>query len=105
MVEFVVTDRKGATRTVDCLIDQSLMLGLKKNGFDILATCGGIASCSTCHVYLEPADYDRFPPPSEFELELLEEGDNYRSGSSRLSCQLRVADDLAGMAVTVAPED
>jgi 2Fe-2S ferredoxin len=105
MVEFVVTDREGLTRAVDCPDDQSLMLGLKKNGFEIMAICGGMLSCATCHIHVEPEAYTRLPAPSEFETELLQEGDHFRAGSSRLSCQVRVASQMGGICLALAPED
>jgi len=70
-------------------IDQSLMLGLKKHGFEILGV-RGIASCSTCHVYLEPADYDASLLPS-LSSSCSRRGTINRSGSSAVM-QLRVAD-------------
>ena len=38
------------------------------------------------------------------EQYLLEDSDHYRSGASRLSCQVEVDDSLTGMKVTIAPE-
>jgi 2Fe-2S ferredoxin len=105
MVKVVVTDRDGETRAVDCPGAQSLMMGLKGAGFDIMAICGGVLSCATCHVYLEPDDFARLPPPSEFELELLDNTDSNRPDSSRLSCQIALSDALDGLHVTLAPED
>jgi 2Fe-2S ferredoxin len=105
MVKMVVTDRDGATQAVDCPPAQSLMRGLKDRGFDIMATCGGIISCATCHVYLEPGDFARLPPPSDFESELLDSTTGYRPDASRLSCQLMVGDEMDGLCVTLAPED
>jgi 2Fe-2S ferredoxin len=105
MVKVVVTDRDGETRAVDCPDAQSLMMGLKSSGFDIMAICGGVLSCATCHVYLEPDAFARLPPPSEFEIDLLDSSDNYRPDSSRLSCQIALAEALDGLHVTLAPED
>jgi 2Fe-2S ferredoxin len=81
------------------------MLGLKGNGYDVLATCGGILSCATCHVYVSPEDFDRLQPPTDLEIELLEEGSFFRPGSSRLSCQIKVGEAIEGLAVAIAPED
>jgi 2Fe-2S ferredoxin len=105
MAKIVATDREGATRAVDCPDGQSLMMGLKAAGFDIMAICGGGCSCATCHVYVAPDDYARLEPPSEFEVELLEESENFRPDSSRLSCQIFAAAAIDGLAVTLAPED
>lgn len=51
-----VTDREGArTEGVEWKSHESLMEALTRHKFPILATCGGNASCSTCHCYLDGA--------------------------------------------------
>ena len=48
-----VIDRDGTrTEGVEWNSSESLMEALTRNKFPILATCGGNASCSTCHCYL-----------------------------------------------------
>lgn len=69
---------------------------------EILATCGGMCSCATCHVYVAQG-FD-LPPMSEDENDLLDSSD-HRQPNSRLSCQLILSDRLDGLALTVAPED
>ncbi|WP_210466268.1 MULTISPECIES: 2Fe-2S iron-sulfur cluster-binding protein [Rufibacter] len=76
----------------------SLMEALKANEFDILATCGGMALCATCHVELLEAP--ALPEPSDDELYMLENLPNLRDGS-RLSCQIRVTPELDGMVLRV----
>ncbi|KAA3436556.1 2Fe-2S iron-sulfur cluster-binding protein [Rufibacter hautae] len=76
----------------------SLMEALKANEFDILATCGGMALCATCHVELIEAP--ELPEASDDELYMLENLPNLRDGS-RLSCQIRVTPELDGMVLRV----
>ncbi len=75
------------------------MEGAKQNGVpEIEAACGGVCSCASCHVYVDPAWLDKFAPMSKIEnslLSLLEE----RQPNSRLSCQLRMTDELDGLIV------
>lgn len=104
MIKIEVTDRKGATRVVECPEGQSLMLGLKAAGCDILAICGGILSCGTCHVHVAEGDYERLAPPTELELEYLEMEETFRPDASRLSCQIKAAPALDGLKLTLAPE-
>jgi 2Fe-2S ferredoxin len=105
MIKVEVTDRKGETRLVECAEDQSLMLGLKAAGFsDILAICGGMLSCGTCHIHVAAGDYERLEPPSEFELELLDMEDNFLPGSSRLSCQIPATPAIDGLSLTIATD-
>ncbi|MBC3538480.1 2Fe-2S iron-sulfur cluster-binding protein [Rufibacter sediminis] len=72
----------------------SLMEALKANEFDILATCGGMALCATCHVELLEAP--ELPEASDDELYMLENLPNQKEGS-RLSCQIKVTPELDGM--------
>jgi ferredoxin, 2Fe-2S len=71
----------------------SLMEGLKANEFDIMATCGGMALCATCHVELVKSP--DLPEPSDDELYMLENLPNLRDGS-RLSCQIKITPELDG---------
>mmetsp|Transcript_18632 Transcript_18632/g.46514 ORF Transcript_18632/g.46514 Transcript_18632/m.46514 type:complete len:302 (-) Transcript_18632:250-1155(-) len=58
----------------------------------IEAACDGIAACSTCHCYLHPDDFKRFPPPEDHELDMLELAANPVEGRSRLACQVDLRD-------------
>ncbi len=105
MTTIDVTLRTGERRTLPARLGNSVMETLRDGGVDeILAICGGSMACATCHVYLDAADYDRCPPPSGGESELLEFAD-HRTELSRLSCQLKIGPQLHGVHVTVAPED
>jgi ferredoxin, 2Fe-2S len=100
-----VTKRNGETVQVDAKPGWSLKDNLKYGGVDeIAAICGGCASCGTCHVYVAEGWLDRLPPMQSDEDTTLSFSD-WRQASSRLSCQIRVGDDLEGLCVTVAPED
>lgn len=105
MAELIVVTRDGTERAFDVADGLSVMEGIRENGVDeLLALCGGCCSCATCHVYVDPAFADRLPPMSDDENDLLD-GSTHRDDRSRLSCQLVMGDALAGMRVTVAPED
>ena len=83
----------------------SVTEAIRAEGIDeLLALCGGCLSCATCHVYVDPTFADRLPPLGDDESDLLDSSD-HRSETSRLSCQLILSDDLADLAVTIAPED
>ena len=99
------TLRNGETRAIDAAGGQPLMRALKGGGVDeILALCGGCASCGTCHVYVAEGWLERLPAIGPDEEEVLGFSD-WRQPNSRLSCQVRVTDALDGLCVTVAPED
>lgn len=105
MARIVVTDTSGEQRELELKTGQSLMQLITDAGFsDLLALCGGVCSCATCHVYVDPDFFGKLPGRSEDEQELLEASDHYRD-NSRLSCQVLLDDSLDGMPVTIAPAD
>lgn len=77
----------------------SLMEFLKGSGYDILATCGGMALCATCHVEVVNG-YDTLPEISNDEYAMLDTLPNI-TDTSRLSCQLRLSPALDGITVKV----
>jgi 2Fe-2S ferredoxin len=98
-----LTRRDGTTEQVEARSGRSLMLNIRKPG-QIQAICGGCASCGTCHVYVAEDWVDRLPPIEPDEETILAFSD-WREPNSRLSCQIKVAETLDGLCVTVAPED
>lgn len=105
MAHIHVTLRDGRQTRIEASPGQSLKDALRAGGIDeILALCGGFASCGTCHVHVADAWLGRLPPMQPDEQELLGFSD-WRQESSRLACQIPFTEDLDGIAVTVAPED
>ena len=98
-----LTRRDGTTEPVEARSGRSLMLNIRKPG-QIQAICGGCASCGTCHVYVAEDWAVRLPPIKPEEETILAFSD-WRQPNSRLSCQIKVTEDLDGISVTVAPED
>jgi 2Fe-2S ferredoxin len=98
-----LTRRDGTTEQVAARSGRSLMLNIRKPG-QIQAICGGCASCGTCHVYVAENWTERLPPIQPDEETILAFSD-WREPNSRLSCQIKVTDELDGLCVTVAPED
>lgn len=100
-----ITDRAGLSRAVPFTDGDSLMVAARAAGVDdILAICGGCASCATCHVYIDPAWLTHLAPPGDVEIDLLQDLEFYRQ-NSRLSCQIRLYPELAGLKAEIAPED
>jgi ferredoxin, 2Fe-2S len=105
MPQLFVTTRAGAETAIDVRAGLSVMELIRDAGADDgFALCGGACACATCHVYVDPAFADSLPEMQEDENELLD-GSDHRTPSSRLSCQIRFDDALAGLRVTIAPED
>ena len=65
----------------------------------ILAECGGNAMCATCHVYVDDAWRAKTGDPSPMEEDMLDFGYDVRP-NSRLSCQIKVSEELDGLVVS-----
>lgn len=77
----------------------SLMEFLKGNDYEILATCGGMALCATCHVEVVSGS-EKLPPVSDDEYAMLDTLPNI-TPTSRLSCQLRINEQLDDITVKI----
>lgn len=105
MPRLTVVTRGGEERHIDATTGTSVMEVIRDAGIDeLLALCGGCASCATCHVHVDPAFVDRLPPIADAENDLLDSSDD-RNAWSRLSCQLIFGPDLDGLRVTIARDD
>ena len=105
MSKVIVTDRKGVEEALDIRPDLTLMQTITDAGIsDLLALCGGVCSCATCHVYVDGNFASALTPMSDDESGLLD-GSSHRQANSRLSCQIRMSPALDGLRVTIAPED
>ena len=105
MPRLTVITRTGEEHSFDANANSSVMEAIRDSGInDLMAICGGCCSCATCHVHVDPAFAARIPAMSEDENGLLE-GLEHRKDTSRLSCQIRVADAVDGLKVTIAPEE
>jgi len=66
----------------------------------IVAECGGACTCATCHIYVDEAWFETTGGPSAMEEDMLDFAYDVRE-TSRLSCQIRVKDELDGLVVRV----
>jgi 2Fe-2S ferredoxin len=105
MPRITVTGRDGATREINAPVSQTLMEVLRDANFELEALCGGCCSCATCHVYIDPAFAGSLPPIEQDEEYLLDCSGQRRPGLSRLSCQIRVTDDMEGIRLSIAPAE
>jgi ferredoxin, 2Fe-2S len=70
------------------------------NKIDIEGACEGSLACSTCHVVVTPEWFDKLPPASEDEEDMLDLAFGL-TATSRLSCQLIMSKDLDGLTVSL----
>lgn len=66
----------------------------------IEAECGGACACATCHVYVDEAFMEAVGEPEPMEEDMLDFAYDVRP-NSRLSCQIKVRDELEGLVVSV----
>lgn len=103
-IRITVIDRAEQVHEMEAPIDMGLNLMelIKAYELPILATCGGMALCSTCHVFIE-SNHD-LPERSEAEELALEQSFHMDEDTSRLSCQLKLTEAMDGLVVKLAPE-
>jgi ferredoxin len=105
MISITVEDRNGERQDLEIPegISLSLMEVLKGSDYNILATCGGMALCATCHVQvLEGAE--KLPAPAGPELDMLDTLPD-ASFDSRLACQLRIGENMNGVIVKIRGDE
>ncbi|MEO5973105.1 MAG: 2Fe-2S iron-sulfur cluster-binding protein [Sphingomicrobium sp.] len=69
-------------------------------GQPLEGACEGVMACSTCHVIVDPADFDRLPPAGEEEEDLLDIAAAV-TRTSRLACQILMSDALDTLSVRI----
>ena len=96
-------ESNGDKHTVDIEDGMTLMEGAQLNMVPgIVAECGGMCSCATCHCYIEGDWAKKVPPATEAEKKMLESA-SCPKPSSRLSCQITMSEELSGIEVHLPP--
>lgn len=105
LASIIVEDKQGIQKELQVPTDiaMSLMEVLKGEGYPILATCGGMALCATCHVQVING-YEELHEPENGEWEMLDTLPKLTS-TSRLSCQIKLETLKDGMIFRVLGED
>lgn len=90
----------GESLQLDAACGQTLMQVATDQGLKgILGECGGSTMCATCHVYVDGGWLEKLPPANSNELAMLEFTASDRQPNSRLSCQIRITENLNGLVV------
>ncbi len=102
MITVYITDREGVKHSIEAPTDMSLnMMELAKaNELPVEGTCGGMALCASCHMYVTSNHV--LPAPGDDEMNMLDQA-FFVEANSRLGCQIRLSDDLDGLEVSLAP--
>ena len=100
MAKITYIEHGGKQHVVEVAKGMSVMEGARDNNIPgIEGDCGGACACSTCHVYVDAAWVDKLPAKDAMEEDMLDfawEPDTVRS---RLTCQVKVTDELDGLIV------
>lgn len=102
MVNITLIDRDGEKHQLEAPTDMemNIMEVCKAYELPVKGTCGGMALCSTCHVYVESEH--RLPEMSEDEEDMLDQA-FFVEDNSRLGCQLAINNNLEGIVLRLAP--
>ena len=99
MPKITFVPHSGAERVVDAALGKSVMEAAVHNSVPgIEAECGGACACATCHVYVDEAWRAATGEACDMEQSMLEFAQDVRP-SSRLSCQIKVTQELDGLIV------
>ncbi|WP_417685950.1 2Fe-2S iron-sulfur cluster-binding protein [Roseibium sp.] len=98
-ITYVTAD--GARTEVDAPVGSTVMENAIKNMVQgIEAECGGACACATCHVYVDEAWAGKVGSPEPMEEDMLDFAYDVKP-TSRLSCQVKVTEELDGLVVHV----
>ncbi|MEJ5053964.1 2Fe-2S iron-sulfur cluster-binding protein [Sphingobacterium sp. MYb382] len=101
IITIKIEDRDGQVQEIEVPTDVnlSLMEILKASEYEVLATCGGMALCATCHVEVL-AGAEHLAPAEDHELDMLDTLPDLQD-DSRLACQIRLHNDNDGLFVKI----
>ena len=103
MIRVAFVGRDGETQVAQAQDGDVLLTVAQASGQPLEGTCEGQMACSTCHVIVDPEDFDRLPPATEEEEDMLDLAVG-ATRTSRLACQILLAPALDGLKVRIPPE-
>ncbi|HEY0627419.1 MAG TPA: 2Fe-2S iron-sulfur cluster-binding protein [Allosphingosinicella sp.] len=99
LVRFISADGSRISE-VDAPAGKRLLEVAQADGQPLEGTCEGQMACSTCHVIVDAPDFDRLPPASEEEEDMLDFAADV-TRTSRLSCQIWLTEKLQSLTVRI----
>lgn len=103
MIAITVIDREGASHLLEAPTDMNLNLMelCRMNDLGVEGTCGGMALCASCQVYIESDQ--ALHSQTDAELDMLDQAFHVQP-NSRLGCQIKLTNEIDGLVVRVAPK-
>ena len=99
LVRFISADGREVQEIVAPPGERLLDIG-QNAGQPLEGTCEGQMACSTCHVIVDPADFEKLPCATEEEEDMLDLA-SHVTRTSRLSCQIWLTDELESLTVRI----
>ena len=100
MAKITYIEHNGTEHVIDVPAGMTVMEGARDNNVPgIDADCGGACACSTCHAYIDPAWVEKIPPKEAMEEDMLDFAWQPNAETSRLTCQIKVTEDMDGLIV------
>ena len=97
------TTARGEEVESDAAPGDNLLRLAQAAGLPLEGTCEGQMACSTCHVIVAADWFERLPPATDEEEDMLDLAAGARR-TSRLACQIVLGEELDGLSVTIPAE-
>lgn len=101
-IKVTIIDREDEAHEIEVPlgVDLNMMEVSKASELPVEGTCGGMALCASCHMYVE-SDHDIFDR-SDDEEDMLDQA-FFVEDNSRLGCQIKITEEIDGLVVRLAP--
>jgi len=102
VIQITLTDRNGEQHQLEAPTDMNLNLMevFKSYELPVEGTCGGMALCASCHCYV--TSEHSLKEASDDEEDMLDQA-FFVENNSRLSCQIKITEELDKLEVRLAP--
>ena len=104
LIKVTVIDREGESHELEAPTDMgmNLMELCKSYELPVLGTCGGMAMCASCQVYVEN---DKVSLERNDDEQAMLDDAWHVEDNSRLGCQIHLAQEHDGLVVRLAPSE
>ena len=103
MIKVTFINAEGDAHEVEAETGLGLLEVAQAAGMPLEGTCEGQMACSTCHVIVDKAWFDKLPAAVEDEEDMLDLAAGV-ARTSRLSCQIDLTPELDGIEVRIPGE-
>jgi len=101
MFKINVVDKQKEAHSLEIDEGQTVMEVVRELDHGVDAFCGGALACATCHVHVGSEWIGKLEERSQYENLMLEALDTFSTENSRLSCQIKMTEELDGLELAV----